>query len=92
MKLGQFIKQPGERESYTVNYENDLTEGDNVMTAAVTVTPVGMTVDPVNVFDPRVRFWASGGINGVSYKVTLTVTTADGRVLEDEVTIKVKEQ
>lgn len=92
MRLGQFIKQPGETESYTVTYEDDLTAGDNLESVAlVSVVPVGLVVDQIFVFDPRVRFFASGGTDGVVYKVTIRATTADSRILEDEIIIKVKE-
>lgn len=93
MRLGQFEKQPSERESYTITYEDDLTDGDNVDTAVVkSIAPSGeLTIDQTAVIDPRVRFWAVGGVDGTNYKVTFTVTTADGRILEDEVLIRVKE-
>jgi len=91
MKLGTVSKQPAERFSYTVTYADALTVGDNVVSAAIAVTPAGLTVDNAEVYDPRVKFWASGGANNVSYKITLTVSTADGRVFQDEVTLKVKE-
>lgn len=93
MKLGTYIKQPSERESFSITYEDDLTEGDNVDTAVVkSIVPTGeLIIDQIAVVDPRVRFWATGGTADSNYKVTFTVTTADGRILEDEVTIKVKE-
>ena len=91
MKLGTTSKQPAERFSYTVDYSEALTTGDNVQTATATVSPAGLTLDNVGVYDPRVKFWASGGTDGVAYKVTLTVTTADGRVFQDEIVLKIKE-
>jgi hypothetical protein len=93
MKLGTFQKQPGERESFTITYEDALLAGDNVATAVLkSISPVGtLIVDQVTVIDPRVRFWAEFGDTGVNYKITFTVTTEDGRRFEDEVTIKVKE-
>ncbi len=91
MKLGTAQKQPTERFSYTVNYIDALTTGDNVQSATVSATPAGLTIDNVAVYDPRVKFWAEGGVDGQPYKVTLTVTTADGRVFQDEITFKIKE-
>lgn len=93
MKLGTVEKQPGEVESYTLDYSDDLDAGDNVQSATLlSVSPTGLIVDQVFVFDPRVRFFASGGVDKTNYKVTFKITTADGRELEDEVTIKVKEE
>jgi hypothetical protein len=91
MKLGSFIKQPRERESYTINYAQDLTQGDNLQGATSSVEPAGLQIDQLDVFDPRVRFWVVGGEVGISYKVTITTTTSDGRILEDEVMIKIKD-
>lgn len=91
MKFKADPKQPIERFSYTINYADVLTVGDNIDTATASVSPSGLVIEDVGVYDPRVKFWASGGTDGVSYKVTVTANTADGRVFQDEVTIKVKE-
>jgi hypothetical protein len=91
MKLGTYTKQPTEKESYTISYAEDLTLGDNVKSATAEVTPAGLTVDNVFVASPRVRFWVSGGTVNVIYKVTVTTTTEDNRVLVDEVIIKIKD-
>ncbi len=39
----------------------------------------------------RVKVWLSDGIDGVTYKLTLTIETEDGRVKEVDFKIKVKE-
>lgn len=90
-KLGTVTQQPTERLSYTVDYGEYLTDGDNVQSAVAVVSPAGLTVDNVSVFDPRVKFWATGGIAGTKYKVELTVNTADGRIIQDEIIFKIKE-
>lgn len=91
MKLGTVTQQPSERLSYTIDYSEALTDGDNVQSAIATVEPTGLTVDNVSAYDPRVKFWVTGGTSGATYKVTVKTTTADGRLLEDEVTFKIKE-
>lgn len=91
MKLGTYYKQPAERESYTIDYAQDLTAGDNLLSAQATVEPAGLDVQPLFVTDPKLRFWVSGGTDGVSYKITITATTADNRILQDEVIVKIKE-
>lgn len=91
MKLGTVVKQPGETLSYTIDYSEALTVGDNIESAFAQVSPVGMVVNNVSPVDPRVRFWASGGTTGITYKVTVTAHTADGRVFEDELVFKIKE-
>ena len=91
MKLGTVTQQPAERLSYTIDYGEFLTDGDNVQTAAAAADDPELIVNTVTVVDPRVRFWVTGGINGKQYKVTVDVTTADGRILQDEVIFKIKE-
>lgn len=91
MKLGKFIKQPSEVESYTIDYSDDLTAGDEIVSATVTVTPDGLENHSRNIRSDNVRMWFRGGVAGVKYTVEVTATTGDGRVLQDEFTIQVKE-
>lgn len=92
MKLGSFHKQPRERRSYTITYEDALTPGDNVKTAEIlAVTPAGLIIDQITIADPRVKLFAGDGADGTTYRVELLVTTEDGTTFEDEFTIKVKE-
>ena len=91
MKLGTTTKQPIEKFSYTVTYEDALTVGDNIQEAIVTVEPAGLVITNVGIYDPRVKFWAEDGTSGVAYKVTVTADSADGRRFQDEIIIKVKE-
>ena len=91
MKLATINKQPAERFSYTVSYEDALTVGDNVQSATAEVSPSGLVVDNVGVYDPRVKIWVSAGTAGTTYKVTLTVVTADVRTFQDELVFRIKE-
>ena len=89
MKLGTVVQQPSERLSYTIDYGEFLTDGDNVQTATASAAPAGLTVNNVGVYDPRVKFWVEGGTAGEKYKVTVNVETADGRLLQDEIIFKI---
>jgi len=91
MKFKADNKQPAERFSYTIDYSDALTIGDNIETATASVSPTGLTIDNVGVYDPSVKFWASGGTDGVTYKVTVTSYTTDGRIFQDEVSLRIKE-
>lgn len=91
MRLGSFIKQPVEVIDYDIDYSQWLTVGDNVESCVVTVDTAGLDIDATFINDPRVKIWVSGGVNGVTYKVTATTTTADGRVKQDEFRVKVKD-
>lgn len=87
---GTFEKQPAEVESYSINYEDDLVDTDAIESALVEVTPVGLTVSCLAVH-PRVKVTTSGGTDKTKYKITVTATTFDGRVLQDEIVLKVKD-
>jgi hypothetical protein len=91
MKLGTVTKQPIEKFSYTVNYVDALTIGDNIQTATAVVDISGLTITNVGVYDTRVKFWVEDGTSGSTYKVTVTAYTADGRVFQDEIIFKIKE-
>lgn len=91
MNLGSFNKQPVEILDYDIDYSEWLTPGDNVESARVEVTPQGLLVDATYINDPRVKVWVSGGTHGSAYKLTVTMTTADGRRKQDEFRIKVKD-
>ena len=91
MNLGNFTKQPVEIIDYDIDYSEWLTAGDNVQAASVEVSPVRLTVESTFINDPRVKIWVSGGTTGTTYKLTVTATTADGRVKQDEFKVKVKD-
>ena len=91
MNLGNFNKQPVEIIDYDIDYSEWLTPGDNVQAASVEVAPVGLTVESTFINDPRVKIWVPGGTTGTAYKLTVTATTADGRVKQDEFKVKVKD-
>lgn len=91
MKLGTVTQQPDERLSYTINYTEALPKGDNVLSAEAKVEPAGLIVENVTPMDPHVRLWLRGGMDGVTYKVSVTTQTADGRTFQDEIMVKIKE-
>lgn len=91
MILGRYTKQPGERESYTISFADDLTDGDVLLDAEAKVEPEGVSLDGVHHDANSVRVWVRGGAAGVKHKVTVTVTTDDGRILQDEFLVTIKE-
>jgi len=91
MNLGNFQKQPTEVKDFDIDYRDWMTAGDNVQSATVNVSPTGLTVDSIFINDPVVKVWVSGGDSAVQYKLTITITTADGRVKEDEFKIRCKD-
>ncbi len=91
MKLGSFPKQPSERLSCSVTYTDALDSGDSIsIVSSCIAEPAGLTVTSVLVSDDRVRLWVSDGLDGTSYKITVTTATHGGEIFEDELTCKVK--
>lgn len=89
--LGKYIKQPAETESYTIDYSDDLTDGDGVVDLAVTVSAPTITLVSTNYDLKSARIWLSGGDVGTKYKIEVTATTGDGRVLQDEFYVTIKD-
>ena len=91
MILGTYTKQPADVLDYDVDYAEFLNGTDTLASKTVTATPTGINVDSSTIVGTRVKVWLSGGTNGVTYKVTVTATTGDGRVKQDEFKVKVKD-
>ena len=89
--LGKFYKQPGESQDYDISFIDWLAAlADTAQSIAVTVD-TGITLGATQLSEGVVKVWLSGGTHGTKYKVTVSITTAAGRVKEDEIVIAVKE-
>ena len=92
MKVGSFTKQPGERISNSITYEDSLDVDDYIETvASCTATPAGLSVSAGLANSKRSRVRYEGGTHGVDYKVTVVVATHNGERFEDEIICKVRE-
>jgi hypothetical protein len=100
VKIGTFKKQPRERISVLVNYEEALDPDDTL----ARVFPAEVRLDapfstglctlgatPLLMSETSSRVWILGGDDGARYKVTLRVKTRRGELLEDELRVRVKE-
>jgi hypothetical protein len=88
--LGTFIKQAAEKESYSIDYSADLEGDDFIASAVTTVSDSALIVQSTLCVDTIVKVWIYGGVVGTKYEVTVTTTTNDGRILQDEFYIKLK--
>ena len=89
--LGTFTKQPAERESYSIDFGDDLEETDELVSATTVITPLGLTLVSSLVVGDRVKVLVLGGEVLAKYKLTVTATTNEGRVLQDEFIVKIKD-
>lgn len=95
MILGKFFKAPDERKRYSIGYGQWLDSGEVVNNTTFQVTPIDadpVVIDGISVETPptSIAFYASGGIDGKSYKAIATTTTSGGQVKEDTVHYTVK--
>lgn len=91
MSLATFTKQPIEKLDYDILYDDWLTPGDGLNLVNVTIDKRGLTSPRQNVSAFALKVWIAGGEHGVTYKITVTAETDDGRIKQDEFKIKVKE-
>lgn len=95
MKLGNFHKTPAERKRYGIDYSDWLDTGEGVATWQFDVSPAtptplvidGVTLDSVS---STLTFYASGGMHGKVYTVTVTTTTSQSQIKEDDVLFSVR--
>lgn len=96
--MDSFKKQPHER----LDYDIDATEwiGKDRITDAVAVvesryrdeSAPALVLDDIECSWTRVKLWLSGGTSFIDYKITATITTRAGRIIEHEIVIKVREK
>ena len=90
--LGRFTKQPAEKESYSIEFEDELVNTDAIAFASSVVEPAGLNLESTLVIGTRVKILVSGGGPvGTRHKITVTATTDDGRILQDEFYIVIKD-
>lgn len=89
--VATYIQQPSERLDYTFDYTDMLKDGDTISSATAVASPSGLTVSGVTTTPTTIRFWVNGGSVGAKYKVTVTATTTNGRVKQDEAVFSIKE-
>jgi|TARA_B110000908_G_scaffold146339_1_gene177257 hypothetical protein len=92
MIIGTVIQQPTENLDYDIDYASLVTTPeDTLSTVVASVTPAGLTVSGLVANTTTGKLWATGGVNGVEYTVTIVTTTVQGRIKEDEIIVLVEE-
>lgn len=89
--LGAKRKKPGDNLDYDIYFTDWLVDGDSLVTASAVADDNSITIGTVQVIPPLVKIWISGGTAGKSYKITVTTTTAAGRVKEVDFIVRVTE-
>lgn len=79
MSLALLMKTPGDVLDYDVSFDEWLTGEDRINGWDATVEDSAAVIDSGDYTDRTVRLWISGGENGETAQISLTVTTAEGR-------------
>jgi hypothetical protein len=95
MSLKKFTKQPTEVLDYDFLLADWFgTTGDTALSFTVTV-PTGITLQSSSVYSGNtiIKLWISGGVDGITYKFSINVTTAStpARVKQIDFLVKVKD-
>ncbi len=86
-------KQPTESDLFDIDFEPKLATGDTVTAVtSVTTAQAGLTIGVPTFSTPLVQVRISGGTDGILYKITAIVTTANGNTLETDVFLRVEER
>ena len=93
-------KDPAEIIFYGLNFGEMLSEGETITSATVACTTLigtdasasAMPTGSVGINGTVVRSLVTGGVHGVTYKVTFTINTSSGQKLKDFGTFDVRKQ
>lgn len=97
-------KDPDERLDYQHNWEPafsidgqpdtdtvlGLDAADPADRPSATVDEGDVVVDDIVVNGNKIQYWLSGGTDGTACKLTLQVTTTQGRILQQGIKLKIK--
>ena len=93
--MTSFTKDPNSIIDYSFDWADWLMDGDNILSTDWLVSPLepgGLsTLDPFSDGSKRGTLVADG-LKGHSYRLTCRITTADQRVVDRSITIKVMER
>lgn len=85
-----FNKQPADIQDYDINWNQWLTGMSDTAVSYTIVSDPGIAILSSTLSAGVIKVWISGGVDGGSYIVTLTLTTAGGRVKQHEFAINIR--
>ena len=93
--MGFYLKDPGARIDYTVDWAAGYLAGDTIAASTWIVVPEepdGITVEGTANEDARASATLGGGVRGHVYRVTNRVTLTSGRIEERTLSIRVDDR
>jgi hypothetical protein len=98
MILAKYEKQPAEVKDYDIDYADWLIPvEDTIDTITTSVTSETEAVPTLEVDFTQntitlAKLWVSGGTVDTQYKITVLLTTTDGRIDESELVFSIKDR
>ena len=94
--IAKYVLSASERKRYQIDYSDWLDVGEGVSSVAFTVDKA--TTPPLVIDDDMllpsgdgVQYYISGGVDNVTYEVTVVMNTNQGQVREDAVIVTIRE-
>jgi len=93
MSIQIFNKQPGDTIDVDISYFDYLPASDTIASSVVSFSDTGITLGTTvnNITEKKVKQWISGGTTGNRYKISIRMTSVEGRIKEVDFYVKVKE-
>ena len=86
------LQQPMDVQDYDLDFSEWMPTTDTVASAAISCDPAMAVPPSYAISSPYVKVWVyQGGVSGAVHKITVRATTAEGRVKEVEMRVKIKE-
>jgi len=90
--LGTVPKKPADQLDYDIDFGRWLPVDDVILSGVGVVSPDGeLVVDSVRIDGIMVKVWLSGGVDGSTYTVTVTVSTEGGRIKEVDFKVRMRD-
>lgn len=99
MSSEPFTKQPSEKRTIAVEYQNELPSGVTLSSGTVSAISLAdgsdassavLTSTTATISGTQARVQTKNGTNGVDYKITFLTTLSNTDIWEDDVVMKVK--
>lgn len=88
--LDSFKQQPDEVLDYDIDFSEFLPKTDSIVSASLNVFG-GSLGTSFAIAPKRVKVWCYDGVNGVRYKISVTVETEEFRVKQVEFNLLIKD-
>lgn len=91
MSLSLLTKAPADVLDYDFDFARWLTDGDQINSAAATLTGTTATVHDTEFSNLVARVWLAGGSDGEAGTLNLLITTTEGRTKEVTAQVRIRE-